>query len=206
MDGENGFYEEVFGALRIPYQPVKWEDRPAWWHRSVTSGSLTVDAFKEAAVLQLVNAYRVRGHLMADLDPLNSDEPSYHAELDPLTYGLNIWDLEREFSNGTFGGAVKFFARGHLTRHPGAATCHLLRQVGMRVHEHPASGAEALAAGADGAGDQQLANRKNGADSGIWRICWPGKSLNIFCTRGMWGRSVFRWKERRRRFRSWKRF
>jgi 2-oxoglutarate decarboxylase len=102
LDGENGFYEEVFQALHIPYQPVKWETD----HRRGAlgaSGNLTVDASKQAAVLQLVNAYRVRGHLMADLDPLNSDEPSYHAELDPLTYGLNIWDLDREFSTGNFG-------------------------------------------------------------------------------------------------------
>ncbi len=101
MDGENGFYEEVFQSLQIPYQPVKWETD----HRrgALASGDLKVDAFKQAAVLQLVNAYRVRGHLMADLDPLGSTEPSYHAELDPLTYGLNIWDLDREFSTGNFG-------------------------------------------------------------------------------------------------------
>ena len=55
---------------------------------------------KEAAVLQLINAYRVRGHLIADFDPLGS-EPVYHSELDPATYGLTIWDLDREFLTGT---------------------------------------------------------------------------------------------------------
>ena len=41
--------------------------------------------------------YRVRGHLIADLDPLAVNDPHTHAELDPVTYGLSIWDLDREF-------------------------------------------------------------------------------------------------------------
>ena len=56
-------------------------------------------------MLQLINAYRVRGHLIADLDPLGG-EPSYHPELDPLRYGLTIWDLDREFLTGTLGEAI----------------------------------------------------------------------------------------------------
>ena len=44
---------------------------------------------------------------MADLDPLG-EEPAYNPELDPLTYGLTIWDLDRHFYTGTlqhaFGG------------------------------------------------------------------------------------------------------
>jgi 2-oxoglutarate dehydrogenase E1 component len=60
---------------------------------------------KEAGIIQLINAYRVRGHLIADLDPLGT-EPSYHAELDPETYGLTIWDLDREFLTGSLGEAI----------------------------------------------------------------------------------------------------
>ena len=102
LNGENGFYEEIFQTLQIPYQPVKWEtDRKT--AGTAVDRSLTVEAWKQAAVLQLINAYRVRGHLMADLDPLSDKEPLYHAELDPLTYGLTLWDLDREFSTGTFG-------------------------------------------------------------------------------------------------------
>jgi len=55
--------------------------------------------------MQMINAYRVRGHLIADLDPLGA-EPSYHAELDPETYGLTIWDLDREFLTGSLGEAI----------------------------------------------------------------------------------------------------
>jgi 2-oxoglutarate decarboxylase len=99
LPNEDGFYDQVFHSLAIGYKPVKWESD----HRLPGTGNLTVDASKQAAVLQIINAYRVRGHLLADLDPLNGKEPVYHSELDPLSYGLTIWDLDREFSTGTLG-------------------------------------------------------------------------------------------------------
>jgi 2-oxoglutarate dehydrogenase E1 component len=54
-------------------------------------------------VLQLIRAYRVRGHLQADVNPLGY-EWQYHEELDPATYGLTVWDLDREFITGGLGG------------------------------------------------------------------------------------------------------
>ncbi len=66
-------------------------------HASRRGGGPTAEVAKEAGVLQLINAYRgVRGHLIADLDPLGGANPSYHPELDPVTYGLTIWDLDRQ--------------------------------------------------------------------------------------------------------------
>ncbi len=102
LQGEDGFYDEIFAGLKLPYQPVKWEpDR-----RAVIAGQERMsDIAKQAAVLQLINAYRVRGHLIADFDPLGA-EPSYHPELDPAHYGLTIWDLDREFITGTLGEAI----------------------------------------------------------------------------------------------------
>jgi multifunctional 2-oxoglutarate metabolism enzyme len=95
FDGEQNFYEEIFEALRVPYAPVKWApDKSPAALAAVPEPSMEV--VKGAAVIHLINAYRVRGHLMADLDPLG-DEPAYNAELDPLTYGLTIWDLDRQF-------------------------------------------------------------------------------------------------------------
>src|SRR6516164_4032913 len=104
LDGKDGFYEEVFNHLRMPHQPVRWETdrKPAL--PGVTSAR-TAEIAKEAGIIQMINAYRVRGHLIADLDPLGA-EPSYHAELDPETYGLTIWDLDREFLTGSLGESI----------------------------------------------------------------------------------------------------
>jgi 2-oxoglutarate dehydrogenase E1 component len=55
-------------------------------------------------VHQLINMYRVRGHLLANLDPLGRRDPSTHPELDINHHGLSIWDLDREFPAGTLGG------------------------------------------------------------------------------------------------------
>jgi multifunctional 2-oxoglutarate metabolism enzyme len=103
LDGNDGFYEEVFDHLHLPHQPVRWvKDRqPLLPGTSVR----TAEIAKQAGIMQMVNAYRVRGHLIADLDPLGA-EPSYHAELDPETYGLTIWDLDREFITGSLSEAI----------------------------------------------------------------------------------------------------
>ncbi len=93
--GENGFYDEIFRALRIPYEPIRWvRDIPA---------SHEDDVVKQARVQELIHAYRVRGHLMADTDPLEFRQRS-HPDLDVITHGLTLWDLDREFATGGFGG------------------------------------------------------------------------------------------------------
>ena len=51
--------------------------------------------------------YRVRGHLIANLDPLGRSEPHTHPELDLNHYGLTIWDLDREFPTGGLGAASR---------------------------------------------------------------------------------------------------
>ena len=98
--GADGFYETIYRHLRIPYEPVAWgKDR----HRLNASEDERVA--REAAVLQMINAYRVRGHLLADLDPLEY-EVKRHPELDPAFYSLTIWDLEREFVCGGLCGRL----------------------------------------------------------------------------------------------------
>jgi len=53
----------------------------------------------------LIRAYRVRGHLLAQLDPLGLMKPSYHADLDPATYGFSSSDYNRPiFIGGAFDG------------------------------------------------------------------------------------------------------
>ena len=96
--GEGAFYDEVFAALAIPYTPARWavDDNPP-------VGSPRW-AEKQANVFRLINAFRVRGHLIADLDPLRQHPPRLYSELDPLFYGLTIWDLDREFATGGMDG------------------------------------------------------------------------------------------------------
>ncbi|MFI5236927.1 MAG: multifunctional oxoglutarate decarboxylase/oxoglutarate dehydrogenase thiamine pyrophosphate-binding subunit/dihydrolipoyllysine-residue succinyltransferase subunit [Ignavibacteriales bacterium] len=98
--GKNDFYEEIIDALKLPFKPLKWQTdyQPGIFE---TSGS-TEEIVKQAKVLQLINLYRVRGHLIADLDPLGS-KTQYHPELDPTSYNLTLWDLDRYFITGGFG-------------------------------------------------------------------------------------------------------
>jgi 2-oxoglutarate decarboxylase len=91
--GAEGFYDEVFLALRIPYEPIRWA--------ADISSSHEDDISKQARVLELIHAYRVRGHIMADTDPLEYKQRS-HPDLDVVTHGLTLWDLDREFATGSF--------------------------------------------------------------------------------------------------------
>ncbi|MFC3575656.1 multifunctional oxoglutarate decarboxylase/oxoglutarate dehydrogenase thiamine pyrophosphate-binding subunit/dihydrolipoyllysine-residue succinyltransferase subunit [Streptomyces yaanensis] len=93
--GESGFYDDIFKALRIPYEPVRWlKDIDASHDDDVT---------KAARVFELIHSYRVRGHVMADTDPLEYRQRK-HPDLDITEHGLTLWDLEREFAVGGFAG------------------------------------------------------------------------------------------------------
>jgi len=95
LGGEH-FYEEIFTALRIPYEPVQWAQDFDF--------SKDEEINKTARVQQLIQAYRTFGHLMADIDPLEYKQRS-HPDLNVVTHGLTLWDLDREFATGGFGGA-----------------------------------------------------------------------------------------------------
>jgi len=99
--GADTFYDDLYRDLRIPYEPVRWgKDR----HRLHLGTTGTDDIVaREAAALQMINAYRVRGHLLADLDPLEY-KVARHPELDPQFYGFTLWDLDREFVCGGLCG------------------------------------------------------------------------------------------------------
>jgi 2-oxoglutarate dehydrogenase E1 component len=101
--GEHGFYEELFAELAIPYRPFHWAvDR----NPALVSGDVSRlrEIENQARVLELINAYRVRGHLVADIDPLRATPIPHVPELDLETHGLTIWDLDREFISGGLGG------------------------------------------------------------------------------------------------------
>jgi multifunctional 2-oxoglutarate metabolism enzyme len=103
--GELGFYDDIFQALRIPYEPVRWvQDIPSGHEDDIS---------KAARVQELIHAYRVRGHLMADTDPLEYKQRK-HPDLDINQHGLTLWDLEREFATGGFGGKPRMPLRDIL--------------------------------------------------------------------------------------------
>jgi multifunctional 2-oxoglutarate metabolism enzyme len=92
--GEDDFYDEVFRSVGVPYVAVRW-------HADQRAAPESLElAEKQARVYQLINIYRVRGHLIANLDPLETKQPTMYTELDPASYGLTIWDLERPFLTG----------------------------------------------------------------------------------------------------------
>ncbi len=103
LQGQHAFYERVFADLGIPYQPYRLAQDTTPLLGGLENGQELTMIQKQAAVLQLIRAYRVRGHLQADVNPLGY-EWKYHPELDPATYGLTIWDLDRTFVTGGLGG------------------------------------------------------------------------------------------------------
>ncbi|HEU4361134.1 MAG TPA: multifunctional oxoglutarate decarboxylase/oxoglutarate dehydrogenase thiamine pyrophosphate-binding subunit/dihydrolipoyllysine-residue succinyltransferase subunit [Mycobacterium sp.] len=118
------FWDEIFFELGIPYEPVRWRpDNP----------DSIVD--KNARVVELIAAYRNRGHLMADIDPLRLDNTRFrsHPDLDVLTHGLTLWDLDREFKVDSLPGAehrklrdVLSILRDAYCRHVGVEYTHIL--------------------------------------------------------------------------------
>ncbi|WP_291761665.1 multifunctional oxoglutarate decarboxylase/oxoglutarate dehydrogenase thiamine pyrophosphate-binding subunit/dihydrolipoyllysine-residue succinyltransferase subunit [Cellulomonas sp. 73-145] len=95
LTGQDGFYDRIFTSLRVPYEPVRW----------VRDNTADPDdeAIKPARIAELIHAYRSRGHLMADTDPL-AFRLRKHPDLDVQNHGLTLWDLDRTFPTGGFTG------------------------------------------------------------------------------------------------------
>ena len=123
--GEDDFYVDAFRAMDVPYEAVKWR-------RDINPVDRDAAMLeKQGHVNTLINMYRVRGHLIADLDPLRVKEPKMHPELDPATYGLTIWDLDREFLTGGHSGV--YAAVGGQTKMALGALLGVLRDAYCRT-------------------------------------------------------------------------
>jgi multifunctional 2-oxoglutarate metabolism enzyme len=96
LEGDSEFYEGIYRALGIAATPVRWEVDQA------SAPVVNTDPLKQGAVARLIQAWRQRGHLVANIDPLGEPRPP-HPDLDPTGHGLTIWDLDRSFHCGTFG-------------------------------------------------------------------------------------------------------
>ncbi|MGZ4756556.1 MAG: multifunctional oxoglutarate decarboxylase/oxoglutarate dehydrogenase thiamine pyrophosphate-binding subunit/dihydrolipoyllysine-residue succinyltransferase subunit [Acidimicrobiia bacterium] len=98
--GEEHFYDEIFESFGVPYEPARWSTD----HSPLDDPNIAYE--KVVSVHSLINMYRVRGHLIANLDPLGRRPPVTHPELDVNQYGLTIWDLDREFPSGSLGSGA----------------------------------------------------------------------------------------------------
>ena len=103
--GLNGLYDRIFASLRVPYEPVRWVQ-----DNTVDDD---VEAAKPARIAELIHSFRSRGHLMADTDPL-AYRVRRHPDLDVQTHDLTLWDLDRTFPTGGFGGKPKDTLRNIL--------------------------------------------------------------------------------------------
>jgi multifunctional 2-oxoglutarate metabolism enzyme len=128
LQGQDSFYERIFSDLEIPAVPIQWvRDRQPSFAGSISARD---DQDKQIGVLRLINLYRVRGHLIADLDPLGQHQ-LYHPELDPANFGLTMWDLDREFATGGLVG----LERGSLRQILAALKAAYCQKVGVE-HRH----------------------------------------------------------------------
>ena len=100
--GEDDFYDEIFTSLRIPYEPIRWAPDIAATHDD--------DISKPSRIQELILAYRVRGHLMADTDPLEYVQRR-HPDLTVENHGLTLWDLDRDVPTGGCGGTPRLTLR-----------------------------------------------------------------------------------------------
>ncbi|MDO5747179.1 MAG: multifunctional oxoglutarate decarboxylase/oxoglutarate dehydrogenase thiamine pyrophosphate-binding subunit/dihydrolipoyllysine-residue succinyltransferase subunit [Actinomycetaceae bacterium] len=105
LAGQDGFYERVFTTLRIPHEPFGWE-RDYDYDEDTEKG-------KPARIAEIIHAYRSRGHLAADSDPLQY-RVRQHPDLSISNYGLSVWDLDRVFPTGGFSGTQQMSLRDLL--------------------------------------------------------------------------------------------
>lgn len=99
--GEERFYDNVFSDLNIPQKAVGWDLDTLSKRFSKIENIEEIE--KQARIVLLINMFRVRGHLIADINPLHPPK-TFHQELDPANHGFTIWDYDRNFITGNLQG------------------------------------------------------------------------------------------------------
>ncbi|MGE4618897.1 MAG: multifunctional oxoglutarate decarboxylase/oxoglutarate dehydrogenase thiamine pyrophosphate-binding subunit/dihydrolipoyllysine-residue succinyltransferase subunit, partial [Planctomycetota bacterium] len=128
--GADRFYERIYEDLDVPHEPYRWSQEETV--TSTKERDVSSPAYRQAQVLQLVDAYRSRGHRVAHLDPLGGSAES-DPELELSTYGLSIWDLDRSFLCGGVAGQERprklreiiDILRRTYTRYVGVEVAHI---------------------------------------------------------------------------------
>ena len=110
-DDEKLIYEDLKGPSWSPAKKIK---KPKYFSEvkninDEASESLNLKSVKQASkdsvrAIMLIRAYRIRGHLIANLDPLSIQKKEEHPELKPESYGFNNDDYDRKiFLDGVLG-------------------------------------------------------------------------------------------------------
>ena len=144
LEGEDGFLRRRFSGIWA-FRCVPCAGKPD----QASAPVINADPMKQAAVARLIQAWRERGHLVADLDPLGATRA---AASGPGAVGARAHDL----------GSGPDFPRRIVRRDDAARAdrppaAHLRRQDGRAVHAHRQSGGAGLAAAAHGAVGEPLA-------------------------------------------------
>ena len=164
--GEADFYDELFASVGVPYEPARWSR-----DSTAIDDSLAL-AEKAIHVQQLINMYRVRGHLIANLDPLARKEPKTHPELDIQHHGLSIWDLDREFPTGGLAGERTMALRDILgvlrnayARTIGVEYMHIMEPAEKAWIQEQVEGSGVFGADLDHDAKQQVLRSLNAAEA-----------------------------------------
>lgn len=95
---------QVIGAVEEAEAKSK-DKKPTTDKQQLKTGE-DVEKFAHDSIraIMMVRAYRVRGHLLANLDPLGIETNDIHSELDPSSYGFTEADMDKEiFLDGSLG-------------------------------------------------------------------------------------------------------
>ena len=97
---------QVVGA-HDPDASIKAVAKGIAGNRDLLAGDVRSATLDSLRAIMLIRAYRIRGHLLADLDPLALQEKEIHPELDPATYGFGEADYDRPiFINYVLGQEI----------------------------------------------------------------------------------------------------
>jgi multifunctional 2-oxoglutarate metabolism enzyme len=144
LEGKDDFYDDIFTSMGVPYEPARWNR-----DSNANVGERSI-AEKAAAIQEIINAYRSRGHLITDLDPLDAKAPTMPAELDPITWDMSIWDLDRTFYTGKIAGKTEHtlgdllgILRDAYCRTTGVEYMHIMNPVEKRWIQERVEGVDA---------------------------------------------------------------
>ena len=110
-DNEKLIYDDIKGPSWSPEKKLRKIKIPKEFENSekTQTPDITEDNIKQASkdsvrAIMLIRAYRIRGHLIANLDPLSIQKKEEHPELKPESYGFLKSDYNRKiFLDGVLG-------------------------------------------------------------------------------------------------------